>query len=103
MSLSIRPWSRCLAWSLAALFAIAGPSAFAGEAAPQVDLVGKLKPFVESQALAGAVTMVVDKDRVLSHQAIGLADIAANKPMATDALVWIASMSKPITGTVLMM
>lgn len=103
MSLSIRPWSRCLAWSLAALFAIASPSAFAGEAAPQADLVGKLKPFVENHALAGAVTMVVNKDGVLSHQAIGLADIAANKPMPPDALVWIASMSKPLTATVLMM
>lgn len=103
MSLSIRPWSRCLAWSLAALFAIASPSAFAGEAAPQIDLVGKLKPFVESHALAGAVTMVVNKDGVLSHQVIGLADIAGNKPMPMDALVWIASMSKPLTGTVLMM
>lgn len=103
MSLSIRPWSRCLAWSLAALFAIASPSAFAGEAAPQVDLVGKLKPFVENHTLAGAVTMVVNKDGILSHQAIGLADIAADKLMPRDALVWIASMSKPITATVLMM
>jgi CubicO group peptidase (beta-lactamase class C family) len=103
MSLSIHPWSRCLAWSLAALVAIASPSAFAGEAAPQVDLVGKLKPFVDNHTLAGAVTMVVNKDGVLSHQAIGLADIATNKPMPPDALVWIASMSKPLTGTVLMM
>jgi CubicO group peptidase (beta-lactamase class C family) len=59
--------------------------------------------FLVAGAGERAVTLVVDKDRVLSHQAIGWADIAGKKPMAPDALFWIASMSKPITATVLMM
>src|SRR5688572_18922804 len=46
--------------------------------------------------------MVVGKDGILSHQTIGMADIATAKPMPGDALVWIASMSKPLTATVLM-
>jgi CubicO group peptidase (beta-lactamase class C family) len=62
-----------------------------------------LQPFVDSHALAGAVTLVADKDRVLSVNAVGFADVAANKPMAPDALFWIASQSKPITATALMM
>lgn len=66
-------------------------------------VIACLEPYVADRALAGAVTLVVDKDRVLSHQAIGLADLAARKPMAPDALFWIASMSKPITAAVLMM
>jgi CubicO group peptidase (beta-lactamase class C family) len=62
-----------------------------------------LQPFVESHALAGAVTLVASKDKVLSLEAVGWADIAAKKPMKTDALFWIASMSKPMTTTALMM
>ena len=34
---------------------------------------------------------------------MGYADIAAKKPMRTDNLFWIASMTKPITATALMM
>ena len=62
-----------------------------------------LEPFVNSHSLAGAVTLVADKDKVLSLEAVGMADIAANRPMSTDALFWIASQSKPITATALMM
>ena len=64
---------------------------------------GALQPLVDSHCLAGAVTLVADKDRILSQNAVGYADIAAGKPMTTDALFWIASQSKPITATALMM
>ena len=49
------------------------------------------------------MTLVASKDKVLSLEAVGYADIAAKKPMRTDGLFWIASMSKPITATALMM
>lgn len=62
-----------------------------------------LKPFVDSHTLAGAVTLVASKDKVLDVGAVGFADIAGNKPMRPDCLFWIASMSKPITATALMM
>ena len=62
-----------------------------------------LQPLVDSHCLAGAVTLVADKDKILSQNAVGYADIAAGKPMTTDALFWIASQSKPITATALMM
>jgi len=62
-----------------------------------------LQPFVESHSLAGAVTLVASKDKVLSLETVGFADIAAKKPMAANTMFWIASMSKPITGTALML
>jgi len=62
-----------------------------------------LQPFVERQELAGAVMLVADKDEVLSHSAVGYADIAGDKPMRADSLFWIASQSKPITAAALMM
>jgi CubicO group peptidase (beta-lactamase class C family) len=66
-------------------------------------IVAALQPFVESQSLAGAVTLVADKDKVLSLDTVGFADVGAKKPMRPDSLFWIASQSKPITATALMM
>jgi len=66
-------------------------------------IAAALKPFVESHSLAGAVTLVASKDDVLSVDKVGWADVSAKKPMAADSVFWIASMSKPITGTALML
>jgi len=62
-----------------------------------------LQPFVDSHSLAGAVTLVADKDRVISQEAVGFSDIVAMILMPLDAIFWIASMSKPITAVGLMM
>jgi CubicO group peptidase (beta-lactamase class C family) len=83
----------------------APPFAFTDDAlsASSKGAVSVLQPFVDKHALAGAVTLVADKDKVLSLEAVGFADVAAKKPMSTDALFWIASQSKSITATALMM
>lgn len=65
-------------------------------------IAGVLQPFVESHTLAGAVTLVTDKDKTLAVDTVGFADIAAKKAMPKDAIFWIASMSKPITATAFM-
>ncbi len=62
-----------------------------------------LQPFVESHALAGAVALVASKDKVLAVETVGFADIAAQKPMTADTLFWIASQSKAMTASALMM
>jgi len=61
-----------------------------------------LQPFVENHSLAGAVTLVANKDKVLALDAVGFADVSAKKPLRTDSVFWIASMSKPITAAGLM-
>jgi len=71
------------------------------KAAPEIDAA--LKPFVENHALAGAVTLVADKDKVLAINAVGYLDVSAKVKMVVDAIFWIASMSKPITAAGLMM
>jgi CubicO group peptidase (beta-lactamase class C family) len=71
--------------------------------APATRMAAVLQPFVDRRALAGAVTLVADKDTVLSLEAVGFADLAANTAMRTDALFWIASLSKPMTAAALMM
>jgi CubicO group peptidase (beta-lactamase class C family) len=67
------------------------------------ELTSVLQPYVERHELAGVVTIVASKDKVLSLEAVGYSDVTARKPMRTDALFWIASMSKPFTAAALMM
>jgi CubicO group peptidase (beta-lactamase class C family) len=55
-----------------------------------------VQPYVDKHLIAGAVTLVADKDRVLALEAAGYADLATKKPMQTDSLFWVASQSKPI-------
>ena len=62
-----------------------------------------LQPFVDSQSLAGAVMLVADRNTVRCLETVGFADIAAGLPMRTGSLFWIASQTKPITATALMM
>ncbi len=62
-----------------------------------------LRHFVDDQEIAGAVTLVATPDRIAHLGATGMADLAANKPMQPDAIFWIASMTKPITATAVLM
>jgi CubicO group peptidase (beta-lactamase class C family) len=71
-------------------------------APPPKSLAEVVKPFVDSQSLAGAVMLVADKDKVLDLEAAGYADVGATRPMLVEAIFWIASMSKPITAAALM-
>src|SRR4051812_28673487 len=74
------------------LIALVSVAAGAQEA-PSKGVAAVLRPFVERHELAGAVTLVADRDAVLSLDAVGDADVAAGAPMKTDAVFWIASQS----------
>ena len=58
---------------------------------------------IAKNEIAGAVTMVVTKDRVLHLETTGFADVAAKRAMTPETLFWIASMTKPVTGVALLM
>jgi CubicO group peptidase (beta-lactamase class C family) len=58
---------------------------------------------VDHQVLAGAVTLVSTRERVLDVGAVGYSDMAARRPMTADSLFWIASMTKPITAAAIML
>ncbi|HWA98157.1 MAG TPA: serine hydrolase domain-containing protein [Pirellulales bacterium] len=72
-------------------------------AAEPASVADVLQPYVDRHALAGAVTAVATKDKVLRVDTVGYADIAAGRAMTPDTVFWIASQSKPITATALMM
>ena len=58
---------------------------------------------IAKHEIAGAVTVVVTRDRVLHFETTGLADVATKRPMKADTLFWIASMTKPVTGVAILM
>ncbi|HWE85555.1 MAG TPA: serine hydrolase domain-containing protein [Terracidiphilus sp.] len=62
-----------------------------------------LQPLVANHTLAGAVTLVATRDRIVYVQPVGYRDIAAKAAMPADAMFWIASTSKPMTVTAFMM
>ncbi|MFM7606157.1 MAG: serine hydrolase domain-containing protein, partial [Prosthecobacter sp.] len=62
-----------------------------------------MQQFVKDGTLSGAVTLLAREGKVLSFEAIGLADIATKKAMKHDTVFWIASMTKPITAMGIMM
>ena len=62
---------------------VAAP-AFSAETPKNIAVV--LQPFVDRHTLAGAVTLVATKDRVLDLEAVGFSDLAAKKLLRTDDL-----------------
>ena len=81
----------CLAQSV-----VADEPTFPGIGAAMLEMV-------EKSEVAGAVTVVVAKDKLLHMESTGMADVATKRPMTPDTLFWIASMTKPITGTAMLM
>ena len=52
---------------------------------------------------AGVVTLVMEKGKVVHHSASGMANVAKGKRMEKDALFWIASMTKSVNATAVML
>lgn len=80
-------------------------SATAAQAAPPAaPAVGdRMRQYVAANEVAGAVTLVATPDKVLHLDAVGDASREPREPMRTDSIFWIASMSKPVLATLLLM
>ena len=83
-----------------ALFFVTGPTRGADSFAT---VSSAMQECIAKQEVAGVVTLIATRDKVLHLEAAGFADIAANAPMRTDTVCWIASMTKPITATAVLM
>ena len=76
-------------------------SAIVSASAPDPTLPGigaAMQDMIAKNEIAGAVTVVVSKDKILHLETTGYADVASKRPMTPDTLFWIASMTKPMTG-----
>lgn len=62
-----------------------------------------MEGFIDDREIAGAVTLVADRGRVMEITTSGHADLEKKVAMKEDTLFWIASMTKPVTGTAVMM
>ena len=62
----------------------------------------RLRAFVDEKQISGAVTLVAHRGRIVHHEAVGLADLESRAPMRKDSIFCVASMTKPITATALM-
>jgi CubicO group peptidase (beta-lactamase class C family) len=63
----------------------------------------RMREFVDKKEIAGAVVLVATRNGVAHVETVGQADIEKNMPMSTDTIFWIASMTKPVTATAVMM
>jgi CubicO group peptidase (beta-lactamase class C family) len=62
----------------------------------------KMREFVAAKQISGAVTLVAHKGKIVHLEAVGDAEIAAPRPMTKNTLFGVASMTKPITATAVM-
>jgi methyl acetate hydrolase len=62
-----------------------------------------LQSAIGTTRIPGMVAVVVDKNGIIYEKGFGLMDGAKNKPMSTDAIFRLASMTKAITSTAVMM
>ena len=62
-----------------------------------------LQARIDDGKLSGAVVMVAQEGEVLMHEALGYQNVEDQVPMSTDTIFRIFSMTKPVTGTALMM
>jgi CubicO group peptidase (beta-lactamase class C family) len=69
--------------------------------------LGRIAPWYQAQvdagALPGAVVAVARNGKLAYLQAIGTYDRAGKIPLTSDAIFWIASMTKPVTSVAAMM
>lgn len=71
---------------------------------PEIEAITeRMRTFVAAGEIVGAVTWIGTPERILHHSCVGLADLASQRPMAPDTVFWIASMTKPVTATAVMM
>ncbi len=59
---------------------------------------GRLRQFVDEGSMAGAVVLVARRGQVVMLEAVGYQDLEARKPMRTDTIFDIRSLTKPITA-----
>ena len=83
------------------------PSAKPGDVGLDADKVQKahdaVQALVDKKELAGAVVAVARKGRVAVFEAFGESEAGSGKPMKTDAIVRIYSMTKPIATVAAML
>lgn len=101
---------------LAVAVVLAWPAAVAQEALPMAnpESVGMstkrlervkayMQDYIDTNQIAGSVTLIARKGKIVHYEAQGWRDKEAQQPMQRDAIFTLMSMTKPIVSTALMM
>ncbi len=105
-------WIRFFCWLLILQLGVQGASvrlkngrpASAGIATERLERIDQmLQDAVEKASIPGAVALVARHGRIVLHRAYGMADSTAQQPMERDSIFRIASQTKAITSTAVMM
>ncbi len=62
-----------------------------------------MQGLIDQKQLAGIVTLVARKGKVVQYKAYGVQDVEKQTPMKTDTIARIYSMTKPVAGVAMMM
>lgn len=102
--MGIRIWNRMLATAALGLAFVVSSSSWADIEPAQLQAVtSDLQSRIDEGKLSGAVVMVAQDGKVLLNEALGYQNVEDEVPMSTDTIFRIFSMTKPVTGTALMM
>lgn len=63
----------------------------------------RMKEFVDEGRIAGSVTLVMQRGKVVRLDAVGYRDLETRTPMTSDTIFQIMSMTKPVTAVAIMM
>ncbi len=89
-------------WVLPAIGVMACGVALGGEW-PEIPAISDaMRGCIEKNEIPGAVTLVATPDKIVHCSAVGCCDLNGT-PMRADAIFWIASMTKPVTATAILM
>jgi len=67
------------------------------------EITSVLKKYIDNNELAGIITVVANADHVISLNCVGVQNTETKKAMNPQTLFWMASQTKPVTGTAIMM
>jgi len=102
-------WTSCVVVVVLACRCLAqeSPTVKPGDVGVSATKVQELSTFMQSLVdqgkISGGVTMMARHGKVVHLKAVGMADREEKKPMQTDAIFRLASMSKPPTSVAIMM
>ena len=66
-------------------------------------VVNTVQEWVNNDEIVGAVMLVIRHDKVVLHEAVGWSDREKRIPMEVGTIVQTRSMTKPLTGTAVLM
>ena len=85
-----------------AALAAAKPEEVGMDSAKLAAIKPAMEELLKQKRGAGVVTLVVRDGRLVHQDSAGMANIERKKPMAADTIFWIASMTKGLTSTAVM-